>query len=202
MSFSWITSGKPVSVAVGSKNPVKMKAAEIGIARACEPLAKVDVTVSGYNVASGVSDQPMGEDETKQGAINRAIAAWNAHLDATKSKPEYSVGLEGGIVDNGTDMICIATMACFDGSATGFSRAASFAIPPAMADLVRGGMELGDADDAIFKTVNSKQGEGTVGALTRGVINRVSYYEPAVVLAMIPLLWKDDLYKEPSTLTA
>jgi inosine/xanthosine triphosphatase len=166
------------------------------IAAACEPVCstKPNISASGYDVPSGVSDQPMGEDETKQGAINRAKSAWQAHIDVNGCSPDFSVGLEGGLVVYDGEMLCTAYMACFDGDMIGTSRTASFAIPPAMAALVTGGMELGDADDAVFKTVNSKQGEGTVGALTRGVINRISYYEPAIVLAMVPLLWKDDLY--------
>ena len=64
-----------------------------------------------------------------------------------------------------------------------------------MAQLVRDGMELGDADDEVMGTVGAKQGAGTVGALTRGVIDRSEYYEPAVVLAMVPLLWKGKLYE-------
>jgi inosine/xanthosine triphosphatase len=47
-------------------------------------------------------------------------------------------------------------------------------------------MELGDADDAVFKTVNSKQGQGTIGALTHGIISRRDYYVPAIIMAHIP----------------
>ena len=50
-------------------------------------------------------------------------------------------------------------------------------------------MELGNADDKVFSTVNSKQKGGTVGKLTRGVIDRAQYYESAVILAMIPFIW-------------
>ena len=44
-----------------------------------------------------VSDQPIGQAETKQGATNRALACKIQYPDA-----DYSVGLEGGLekIDN------------------------------------------------------------------------------------------------------
>lgn len=68
------------------------------------------------------------------------------------------------------------------------ARSGSFILPPAMAALVEGGMELGDADDKIFGMVNSKQGQGTIGNLTNGLITRQSYYEHSVMLALVPLM--------------
>lgn len=53
------------------------------------------------------------------------------------------------------------------------------------------GMELGHADDLLFKRTNSKQGAGSVGLFTHGAIDRTSYYSHAVVLAFAPFLWPD-----------
>ena len=50
-----------------------------------------------WPVASGVSDQPMSEEETKQGAENRAKAAAAAFAQAGESGPDFAVGLEGGV---------------------------------------------------------------------------------------------------------
>jgi non-canonical (house-cleaning) NTP pyrophosphatase len=61
-----------------------------------------------------------------------------------------------------------------------------FYLPDEVAALVRGGMELGHADDVVFGRSNSKQEDGSVGLLTGGVINRETYYAHAVVLALIP----------------
>ena len=52
-------------------------------------------------------------------------------------------------------------------------------------------MELGVADDTVFKRINSKQGTGTVGHLTQGVMNRSDYYCHAIVLALIPFNWPE-----------
>jgi len=49
--------------------------------------------VIGVAVESGVSDQPLGEEETIRGAINRARGAFSSHPQA-----DLGVGLERGLV--------------------------------------------------------------------------------------------------------
>jgi len=46
--------------------------------------------------------------------------------------------------------------------------------PEDLARLVRGEMELGDAQNSVFSRVNSKHGNGNVG-LTGDVVTRTSY---------------------------
>jgi len=195
--MEWKESGQ-VRIAIGSKNPVKVNSSINGVAKALQPLlckeVKVQVHGKGFNVPSDVSDQPMSEAETKTGACNRARNAWNAFMSEVGNAPDFAVGLEGGIVNDESEMICSAWMAVYNGTTMGTARTCSFPLPPSIRRLVLGGMELGDADDQIFGSVNSKQAGGTVGHLSRGVIDRTAYYEPAVVLAMVPLLWPD-LYK-------
>jgi inosine/xanthosine triphosphatase len=188
---NFVTNGKIV-VAIGSKNPVKFNSSVAGITKALQAIYP-DVAVEGvgFNVSSEVSDQPKSDVETKLGATNRAINAWNAFSQDMGQCPDFSVGLEGGIVNDDTEMICSAWMAVFDGVMMGTGRTCSFTLPQAIRELVLGGMELGDADDKIFGSSQNKQKGGTVGHLTRGVIDRTAYYEPAIVLAMVPLLWPD-----------
>ena len=110
--------------------------------------------------------------------------------------PDFSVGLEGGVQSIGNELECFAWIVVFNGSFLGYARTASFRLPSVITNLVvNEGMELGDADDKVFSTVNSKQKGGTIGKLTRGVIDRAKYYETAVVLAMIPFLWPE-LYSD------
>ena len=61
------------------------------------------------------------------------------------------------------------------------------ALPPRLIDQ---GMELGDANDRVFATVNSKQGGGAYGLLTDGLYTRESIYTQALILALLPLLNK------------
>lgn len=70
----------------------------------------------------------------------------------------------------------------------GSARTATFLVPEPVAALVRTGVELGEADDKIFGRRESKKGEGLVGLLTGGMIDRAHYYKHALILACIPFL--------------
>ena len=58
--------------------------------------------------------------------------------------------------------------------------------------LLDGGMELGDANDRVFATVNSKQAGGAYGLLTDGLYTRQSVYTQTLILALIPFV--NELY--------
>src|SRR2546430_4333720 len=75
-------------IAVGSTNPVKLGAVRDVMSRLA-PGARIEAIA----VASGVADQPWGDEETIRGALARAAAARDA-LDA-----DLGVGIEGGVVD-------------------------------------------------------------------------------------------------------
>lgn len=146
------------------------------------------------------------------GAMQRAQRAVAAYIVARGCAPDYAVGLEGGCVDDlvrvpaavsassGTiddesrgdvhELSCFAWMAVIHVASGrwGFARTASFALPQAVAVLVRSGVELGDADDQVFGRTGSKVQDGAVGLLTGGVIDRQAYYEHAIVLACIPFI--------------
>ena len=158
-------------VMVGSRNPVK-------IADGRE--------VAGVDVASGVAAQPVGDEETIRGAVNRARAA----LAAGPGKAELGVGLEGGVVEIGGALSCCAWCAIVDRAGRiGLASTGRCELPPRVAELIlRGGMELGDANDLVFGRVNSKHGEGAVGILTDGRIDRAAFYAPAVTMAMVRFL--------------
>lgn len=186
-------------VVVGSKNPVKLEAARRGVARA---FPGVEVEVRGVQVPSGVSDQPLDDEETRRGARGRVDAAVRAVPDA-----DLWIGMEGGLDrirsasnhDPGRDrLFAFAWVAIRRRGAGGSesvrrgeSRTANFELPPAVAELVRGGMELGEADDRVFGRNGSKSEEGAVGLLTRGLVARADLYAPAVLLALVPFLRRD-----------
>ena len=58
------------------------------------------ITPSGFSVPSKVPDQPVGDGETRQGAINRAIAVWDSYFELHGCPPDFAVGLEGGVGDD------------------------------------------------------------------------------------------------------
>ncbi len=162
--------------AVGSLNPVKLEAVRQGIAQYFADADSVAVAVE-----SGVRTQPVGDEETVQGAAQRARAALQAVAGAT-----YGVGLEGGVLELKEGMFACAWCAIVDrAGALGVASTGRFQLPPQIATLVRGGMELGAADDIVFGRANSKQNEGAVGLLTHGRLTRSQLYAPAVLLALI-----------------
>jgi len=177
-----------IRVAVGSTNPVKLEAVKAGFQSVFpqETLSLVSV-----DAASGVSNQPMGDYETRKGAENRARAACRALPDA-----DYWVGVEGGTETASglpETMLTFAWVVILGASRRGQARTASFELPQSVAKLVRGGMELGDADDIVFRTSDSKRRNGAVGLLTGDLITREGLYTPAVQMALIPFI-RPELY--------
>ncbi len=166
-------------IVVGSKNQLKIDAAVDGFRKMfpeelCEGF--------GISAASGVNDQPMGEEETYMGALNRA-------QNALKEMPEadFGVGIEGGIEERNGELMSYAwIVVCSKEGRVGKGRSGAFVLPPPVAELVRQGKELGDADDIVFGKTNSKQANGAVGLLTGDVLVRRSFYTDAAVLAWIP----------------
>lgn len=135
---------------------------------------------SGLSAPSGVADQPVGDPETLAGARNRAQAVRRQCPEA-----DFWVGIEGGVAERERAMDAFAWIVILSRSRQCEARTATFELPPAVVELVRAGVELGDADDQIFRRQNSKQGNGAVGLLTGDLIGRTDYYSHAVMLALV-----------------
>ncbi|KAL3773742.1 hypothetical protein HJC23_012023 [Cyclotella cryptica] len=118
-----------IRVAVGSTNPCKIEAVReafhdmIGNQQQNDMQNDVKVLISSFDAASGVSDQPFGDTETREGARNRAQNALSAaqNQNATTadviSEPfDFAVGLEGGLEKvinpqtNENELYCMAWM--------------------------------------------------------------------------------------------
>lgn len=168
-----------VQVVIASENPVKIRAVS-GAFQACFPEASL--CFEGVSVASGVSDQPQDDAETRRGALNRTLNASRTGL------ADYYVGVEGGIEWQADDMACFAWVVVKSNTKIGQGRTATFYLPKRVATLVKQGKELGEADDIVFGQQNSKQKMGAIGLLTDGLIDRQGLYQPAVVAALIPFL--------------
>ncbi len=167
----------PVKVVVASQNPVKIEAVKVGFTKMFPD--KV-FEFQGVSAPSGVSSQPIGEKETLTGAQNRVKNIF--HLDS-----DYWVGIEGGSKHVGSGMETFAWVVVKSkNNHLSKSRTASFFLPPKIVDLINQGKELGEADDIVFGRTNSKQSNGAVGILTDNVLTRSTYYETAVILALIP----------------
>ena len=165
-------------VIVASKNPVKINCTKEGFEKIFTDSTFV---FEGVSVPSDVSDQPMTDKETLQGAINRAKNAQQRSPDA-----DFWVGIEGGIDEVEDGMIAFAWVAVLSNNQIGKSRTSTFYLPPKVVQLIHEGIELGYANDQVFGEKNSKHKGGAVGSLTGGVLGRTEYYIQAVMLALVP----------------
>ena len=165
-------------IGIASSNPVKIAAAVEGFTQMFP--GETFEAISIYTSVS-VSVQPMSDEETLRGAEERA-----SHAKLLRPDLEYWVGIEGGCADWPIGMGAFAWVVILDERQCGRGRSGEFFLPEKVAELVRGGVELGEADDRVFSRNNSKQGNGAIGLLTNNAIDRKSLYIPAVIFALIP----------------
>ena len=170
-------------VAIASENPVKVNVAKRAFADVFPDEQFDFVSVKSE---SGVPDQPMNE-ETLTGALNR--------IEFVKKKvpeAEYWVSQEGGLYTEEDKMFNRAWVIMADSSGkVAKSSTVSFYLPTQVSSSVRNGMELGDAGDKFFGTVNAKQGIGAIGHLTDGLISREDHYIQAAIIALSEIKHKD-----------
>jgi len=169
--------------AVGSTNPAKLEAVHRALARLAP-----GCSVEGVSVPSGVGAQPVGGDETRRGAMERARAA----LALTGA--DLGLGLEGGVMfdDDAPWLVSWVALVDRDGR-SGESSGLHMPLPRSSAIQLRGGAELGDVIDRLFDTRLSKQQAGAVGLLTEGFVTRTDAFADLVAMACAPLL-RPDLY--------
>jgi inosine/xanthosine triphosphatase len=172
-----------MKIVVTSHNPVKIQAVEQAFK---SQFPKHEIELIPMGVDSGVSDQPMSDQETRQGARNRVEVAKLRTPGA-----DFWVGLEGGLDFFDGHLMAFAWMV-IAGSDNRISetRSATLPLPPQVQTLVSEGLELGEANDQVFSTLNSKQGGGAFGLLTDGLLTRESIYTQTLILALVPFVHK------------
>lgn len=165
-----------MKVVVGSTNPVKIEAVKQAFDKVF-PEKKWQVV--GIEVLSGVPNQPMSDLESIKGARNRAKNALK------KVKADFGVGLEGGLQQVGKCWFDCGWIVVLDKKGTeGIGSTIKMETPKKLMELIKKGMELGEANDVLFRTVNSKQAEGHFGLMTKNAITRTSGYKSGVIAAL------------------
>jgi inosine/xanthosine triphosphatase len=166
---------KATRITVGSKNSVKLAAVRAVVTRLA-----ADIRVEALEVPSGVPDQPFGDDETIRGALERARVA------RQKTDSDFGVGLEGGVVEmpDGSMLTCAWAAVVSRSGRHGVGGSLAMPLPDSVAEMIRGGMELGHAMDKLTSQSNTKHGAGAVGILTAGLVDRQAAYEVLVAYAM------------------
>ncbi len=173
-----------LKIVVASKNPVKINAAKVGF----EAMFNEEVEAIGVSIPSGVSDQPLTDEETRQGSEFRANGAKTKVPNA-----DYWVGIEGGVDKLNGVIHTFGWITILSKNKTGQARSATIPLPNAVEAGLQNGEELGDINDRLFHKDNSKQNMGTSGILTNGVMDRLELYRHAMVLALIPFV-NEELY--------
>jgi inosine/xanthosine triphosphatase len=166
------------TILVASTNPIKIDAVRLGFERM---FPSEQFSISSISVPSEVSDQPMSDAETRQGALSRATSA-----RAKDPSSDYWVGIEGGVDLIDRRMVALAWVAILSCDQQGISRSGTFFLPPLVVELILAGKELGDADDIVFGRSNSKQLNGAIGLLSGDALDRTGLYAQTVLLALLP----------------
>ncbi len=167
-----------LKIIVASTNPVKINAAQLGFA---SMFPHEEFEVQGVSAQSGVSDQPVGDEETLAGAVNRVTAA------REMGEADYYLSVEGGIEYVNDEVQVFAWIVVSDRTGkTSKGRTGVFLLPKKIVEYLRAGDELGTAVDKVFDEKNSKQKGGSVGILTGNTIDRTAYYHHAIILALVP----------------
>ncbi|AIF43163.1 DUF84 family protein [Virgibacillus sp. SK37] len=157
-----------MDILIGSKNPTKVDAVK-----------KVfpNVDVKAVNVPSLVSEQPFSDEETREGAINRAKNCLTDHSGA------LSIGLEGGVmyVDGQLFLCNWGALITAEGK-THTASGARIALPSIIDQQLKQGVELGVIMDEYAKKQGVRNKEGAIGIFTNELVSRQSMFEHVVML--------------------
>lgn len=167
-------------VAIGTKNRAKTNAIKNIVNTYFE-----NVEFERFEVLSNVSEQPFSDEETRQGAINRALNARSA------SNADLSFGLEGGVREIDGVMYCCnwGAVALKDGSVI-TSAGATFLLPKEVANELRAGKELGPVMDEFTEKKDTRHHSGAIGVFTSDLVDRTEMFEHIVKLLIGQYLYQ------------
>lgn len=166
-------------IAVGSKNPAKLRAARI-VVRKLFPGARI-VSV---DVSSGVNAQPMSDVESIKGAINRAKNAIREVRGAV-----YGIGMEGGIQSIGKRFFECGWIVVVDKNGkVGLGSSARFEVSIKIAKKLGKGYELNHALKELTGRDKVGNKEGMMGMITRGKLPRATAYSHGILFAFAPFV--------------
>jgi inosine/xanthosine triphosphatase len=153
-----------MKIIIGSKNPAKNQAVKNAFHGGNFEFISMDIP-------SGVNEQPFSDEETINGAINRAVNALK------QGEGEIGIGLEGGVQETSHGLLLCNWGALasndFEPLIAGGAR---LLLPEEIAQRLRAGEELGPVMDDYAKMKNVRKHEGAIGIFTDGVINRVEMF--------------------------
>lgn len=160
-----------MNIAIGTKNPVKIQAVKSAFEQ-----AQLDADFTSYDVPSEVSAQPISDEETRLGAVNRARHA------QLKDHAEVGIGLEGGVKwIEGTLYLCNWGALVTAEDTTFTAMGAGLPLPEEIAKGIEAGSELGPLMDHFTSRTGIRHAEGAIGVFTNNLITRQSMFEHIVL---------------------
>ena len=166
-------------IAVGSTNPTKTGPVKKIFSRHFK-----NVNVKGIAVDSGVSDQPMTDEEMYEGALSRAKQA----LKKVKGA-RYGVGIEGGVHKYSYGWFERSMVVIVDKKGrVGIGSSGGLVLPDRVMDYLHNGKTLEQAMDHLFQTRNIGEGIGMFGIFTKGVVTRSQSTAHGVAYALARFL--------------
>lgn len=161
-----------MKVIVGSRNPAKYKAVQQELIN----LGFEDCETVALDVDSGVSNQPLSDEETVSGALQRARNALASNVDA-----DFAIGLEGGVVLGASStsgvMVCNwGALVSKDGREY-IAGGARIPLPEAFKEELIAGKELGDLMDEYCQRKDIRKQEGALGIFTDGAVSRMEMFQ-------------------------
>lgn len=171
-----------MKIKIGSANQIKVAA----LKEILEEYAHLkDAEVSFVGVDSGVSEQPRSLDETVQGAMHRARAAFQ--------DCDYSFGIESGLMTvskTKSGFMEMTVCAIYDGSQYHLGLSSAWEVPKKLIQhILEDGLDMNQAAFKAGFTDNPEVGsaEGIIGVLTKGRLDRKAYTKEAIRTALIHL---------------
>lgn len=169
----------PVRLAVGSANPVKVRAVEQEVAR----VIPTRLHVSGHAIASGVPEQPR-DGEVLAGARNRARAA-----RAADPACDYAIGVEAGLVQMPGEAAYVEVQACTVLDRNGWEThgwGPGFHYPPWVTERALRGEMVSDILGPVANDPRIGSTTGAIGYLSDGRLDRTGLTQSAVLMAFVP----------------
>jgi inosine/xanthosine triphosphatase len=165
-----------MKVAIGSKNPVKVRAVE-------SVFHEMGADVVAIEACSQVKSQPLSHEETRTGAINRAKDCFR------KEKVHLGIGLEGGVFQSEGELYLCNWGALTDEQQLFVVSGPTLKLPQELIPELTSGKELNDIMHASMGIENLGSKQGAIGYYTKGMITRDQVFQQ-----MVQILWGQYLF--------
>lgn len=157
-----------MKIIIGSTNPTKINAVKSIFGTEC---------IEAINAKSLVAEQPFSDEETREGAINRAKEC------ADYATGTFGIGLEGGVMKLADSLyLCNWGALTTPEGDTYTASGARIVLPKEIEAQLDKGIELGDIIDTYAHKSGVRNKEGAIGIFTNELISRKEMFSHVVTL--------------------